>query len=221
MGEYDEDEGGKLNRNNAELDADCLEDTMSKLYFKVTKLVGRITLEDARKAIKSLIRGKQQEGSDMIAICILTHGTQLRGEVLRFSCGNTVYFGDLTEPLMRCRELTNCPKICIIQACRGSENRSQSFLDVEDAIDCHGHERYHSAADRAVIWASPSGNKALRGSRKISYFIKYLCQKLNKYGTAGEDLDNIVRRLNHKMKHDKVHYIAVVNKRTKEISKVS
>jgi len=58
---------------------------MEKLGFNVTKLVGRITLQEAKEAVKSLTRDKRQYGSDMICICILTHGTELRGELLKFS----------------------------------------------------------------------------------------------------------------------------------------
>jgi len=57
---------------------------------------------------------------------------------------------------MRCPELINCPKICIVQACRGTQNMKQALLNFDDAVDAldkNGQKRYHSAADRAVLWA--------------------------------------------------------------------
>jgi hypothetical protein len=116
---------------------------------------------------------------------------------------------------MRCRELINKPKICILQACRGGTNFSQGFLNIDDVNDAHdrnGNERYHSAADRGIIWASCNGNKALRASGHISYMIKFLGQRLKKYAPKGKDLDFIVRRLNYRMKHDRVHFLRVRNR---------
>merc|ERR1712130_261 len=203
VGEFDKDHE-YLNRNNAQEDADYIGHSMEVLGFTVTKKVGYISLDDARNAIAELVDNQAQKGKDMISICIMTHGREKRGEILRFS-DQRVFFGHLTEPIMNCRELTNKPKICIIQACRGSTNIQQGFLNIddeEDARDRYGNERYHSCADRGIIWASCNGNKALRPGGRPSFMINWLGQRMKKYAPRGEDLDFIVRRLNYRMKHD-------------------
>ena len=87
-----------MNRNNAQQDADYIEHSMKALGFTVTKKVGRITLQEARDAISEMVDEKRQEDKDMFSICIMTHGTEQKGEVLRFSDNQHVYFGSGVHP---------------------------------------------------------------------------------------------------------------------------
>ena len=111
-----------------------------------------------------------------------------------FSDGALVSLERLLEPIMKCKELQHCPKICIILSCRGSFAEYQGVNEVTGGAD-KPLSPSHSTRDRFIFWSSPPGNNAFSPISQESVFIKILCDNLDKYGDA-YDLESIARLVN-------------------------
>ena len=98
---------------------------------------------------------------------------------------------------MRCPKLENRPKICFINACRGSQNEFMQ-VDADEIASDMVRERLHSARDRAIFWSTPPGNKSYRPIGHLSFFIEHLCDIFDRFGRQ-ETLDDLVKRVNRQM----------------------
>ena len=111
-----------------------------------------------------------------------------------FSDGALVSLERLLEPIMKCKELEHCPKICIILSCRGSFAEYQGVNEVTGG-GASALVPSHSTRDRIIFWSSPPGNNAFSPTSQESVFIKILCNNLDKYG-GDCDLESIAKMVN-------------------------
>ena len=115
---------------------------------------------------------KKQKGHDMVLFCIMSHGKfDGPGQEILFSDGEFVKLDDLIAPLMECQDLINCPKIGLIQACRGNFNETQGIASDNPVHHKIQKRIYHSTRDRFIIHAAAPGNEAWNDVHRGSFFI--------------------------------------------------
>jgi len=193
-----------LIRPNAGMDADVLRSSFSRLGFNCIQMATNVTSDQALRKIAEL--AGNQDGKDMVAICILAHGTSEK--MLMFSDGKTVQLDYLLDKIVTCPSLLDKPKIIVLQACRGS---AQSFLGTTiykpstetDDPACKGKipiektfsnltgKKKLKGDDIVELWASPPENKAFRNGQ-VSFFIESLCLKLDELGES-RDIEYIFK----------------------------
>ena len=83
------------NRENFQKDADLLDLTFEKIGFNCTILTGRVTLDQIEHQIRLIIRGGKQRSKDMIAVCILAHGSD--NKTVQLSDGQTIHVHNLLK----------------------------------------------------------------------------------------------------------------------------
>ena len=77
------------NRENAQKDADLLKLTFEKIGFNCTILTGRVTFDQIEHQIGLMIRNRNQRPKDMIAVCILAHGSD--NKAVQLSDGQVIH----------------------------------------------------------------------------------------------------------------------------------
>ena len=98
---------------------------------------------------------------------------------------------------MRCEQLENRPKLCFVNACRGSQNEFMQ-IDTDEIASDMVRQRMNSARDRAIFWSTPLGTKSYRPLGQLSFFIEHLCDIFDKFGRS-QTLDDLVKRVNRQM----------------------
>jgi len=166
-------------------------------------LTGYVTLRDAQQFIQYIATNNVQNGCDMIAFGLSTHGMtgtlqsngqRVEGLSVLFSCGNTTPVDVLFQPIYECYSLLNRPKIFFIQACRGVHNWSlagQQSRPLEN-YDPYSDTYTHSRLDCVSIHAATDGN--LAWTETLS-----LCLRENFQRYKRESLNKIFGRLTNEM----------------------
>jgi len=173
-------------RGSARSDADKIRGSLTRLNFQCpdeNQLIGHVTLTQAQDAIGRLVEGHRQDRSDMIALCIMTHGTYERhGQLLQFSDNQFITLSELIAPVLECASLVGRPKLLFIQACRGTFCNDQGMTP-DNPVFCHNTNRvYHSTRDKFIFYSSSPGNFSWCHPNRGSLFIDHLARALNVYG---------------------------------------
>ncbi|XP_056453265.1 caspase-8-like [Gadus chalcogrammus] len=207
----------KTNRSGTEKDAESLADVFSWLGFQVlmckdqaasdmaqvTKLLADLedlaglktfkleVLSDGRFTPLSVL---PQHG-DAFVCCVLSHGEE---KVVLGVDRKLLAISDITSAFNgeHCPALLGKPKVFFIQACQG--HSLQAGFAVDDSISQRQmKEDYHPiGADFLVSKATVGKYQSLRHPISGSIFIQSLCEQLRKGCNRGEDILEILVRVN-------------------------
>lgn len=115
-----------------------------------------------------------QHGSSFVC-CMLSHGTR---DGIYGSKGGILPYKDLFATINGCSSLKTKPKMFYIQACRSEPSKKKGNLPNPDS------EFYLfddvETDDVLIAWASSDKGKAMRDSKKGSWFIQSLCDQLTR-----------------------------------------
>lgn len=145
-----------------------------------------------------IVASSNHADNDCLLVVMMTHGGE-GGLLEAFDC----YFqaSELWSKFMgtNCRSLIGKPKLFVLQACRGE--RVDIGIRCTVTVDAMGsYENWMSvpsSADQLVMYATPEGNVAIRGSNSGSWLIQELCQQLE--DNSDDDFLSILTDVNRKV----------------------
>ena len=93
------------------------------------------------------------------------------------------------------------PKLCFVQACRGSFNETQGIVSDYRIIRNARERPFHAAKDSYIMHAAVEGNPAWADPQEGSFFIKHLAASLEEFGRA-KTLAMIARDVNRRVSNE-------------------
>ena len=206
-------------RPSAVNDANSIREALERLRFvcpEENQLIGYVSSNQIRQGINQFVANGRLRQSDMVAVCLMTHGTMGRnGQLLQFSDGQNISLAELLAPVLECRELIGRPKIIIIQACRGDFNSDQGMMADNPTVDRERGRLYHSTRDKFIFYSSSPGNLSWCHPTRGSVFIEHLTRALNEYGHTS-DLEFIANKVCQTMT-DENEFSVIINNQTQRV----
>eukprot|EP00092_Neocalanus_flemingeri_P063283 GFUD01076524.1.p1 GENE.GFUD01076524.1~~GFUD01076524.1.p1 ORF type:complete len:342 (+),score=54.50 GFUD01076524.1:694-1719(+) len=138
-----------------------------------------------------------------VAVCVLSHGRRLNGVDEILGC-NGVGFDrkkiiNMFADASRCPNLQKKPKLFFFQACRGNESTATA-MPASIASDCAVKSigGWPAISDYMVASATIEDFVSFRSTIDGSFFIRHLCEELQKHGHQ-KSLADIMIRVNNKV----------------------
>ncbi|KAJ8951852.1 hypothetical protein NQ318_019827 [Aromia moschata] len=185
------DGGYKLeNREGSREDQRYMMTVFRRFGFKVVT-ANSLSHEDMIEEITGVVNGVRKESS--LLVCIMSHGEK---GIVYGSNSCKVKVSQIQEIMCgRNKEnLSEKPKVLILQSCQGRECQKESDVDMEEDDDEHqmttdGPKSSPRMMDLFTFWATVAGYAAVRSRRTGSWFIQALCQKLEELGNREHFVD--------------------------------
>ncbi|XP_060560660.1 caspase-8-like [Ruditapes philippinarum] len=187
-------------RNGTDKDAESLQHTFSKLGFIVRRR-DNLTETEMMTYLIDIAHNVDHTDFDCFVCCILTHGVL---NYLYGSNGKLVSIKDLTETFQtnRCQTLAGKPKLFFLQACQGRDKMlggSELERDMPRLESDQGdREMIPNEADFLLGYATVPGYVSFRSRNHGSWYIRKLCELLEKYANK-YDLMSILVEVNREV----------------------
>ncbi|KAG5896722.1 hypothetical protein JTB14_014598 [Gonioctena quinquepunctata] len=182
-------------RFGTEKDRDDLKKVFTNYGFKVL-VENNLNHIDMMIKIKEVVESVRDESS--LFICILTHGD--KGIVYGAnSC--RVKVNKIKDVMFRTNKtnLTDKPKILILQSCQGRQcqklGEDDEYED-DDSLSLTTDGPSAPLRDMYTFWATIPGYAAIRDKRSGSWFIQALCKKMEDIGNKHHFADICTRTAN-------------------------
>ncbi|XP_035699172.1 caspase-7-like isoform X1 [Branchiostoma floridae] len=210
------------NRRGMEKDSCDLERVLKKLGFKVTTKLN-LNSTEMKKAIRKFVETKDHSYSTCLLVSVMTHGSG--PDAMGTDWQGVRLHQDIFTPIIR--SSIDCPKIFIMQMCRGGEldfgrwrtdasrpgdgpedeysdssvSDSEEMVDDEDLqVDWVEVEQslQPTDSDSIILFACAEGRKALRHSLEGSVLIQNVVKVFDAHGQE-EDIDTLFTRVRHEV----------------------
>ncbi|XP_019645396.1 PREDICTED: caspase-7-like [Branchiostoma belcheri] len=208
------------NRRGMEKDSNDLEQVLKMLGFKVTTKLN-LNSREMKKAIRKFVETKDHSHSTCLLVSVMTHGSG--PDAMGTDWQGVGLQQDIFSPIIRSN--ISCPKIFIMQMCRGGEldfgqwrtDASRPSDDPEDEdsdlslsdgemddddddLQVDWVEVEHSLqptdSDSIILFACAEGRKALRHSLEGSVLIQSVVNVFHEHGQQ-EDIETLFTRVRH------------------------
>jgi hypothetical protein len=186
---------GMNERTGTDADAANLYTQFKALGFEVHRFQNKTTTEMLQ--VMNDAAKYNHEDCDCFAMAILSHGD----EGIVYGTDGITMVETLVAPVKgaACPSLVGKPKLCFIQACRGS--KLDHGVEVSDADHPGIINRIPTEADVLMCFSTVPGYFSWRNSTKGSWFIQALCRMLDRYGGT-RDLLWIMTRVNYAVAYE-------------------
>nr|APY24037.1 caspase 8 [Corbicula fluminea] len=191
-------------RMGTERDAQSLQYIFEKLGFIVRRRDNMKETEMMSYLI-DIAHNVDHRNFDCFVCCILTHGVL---GYLYGSNGRLISIKDLTATFQanRCQTLAGKPKLFFIQACQGRDKMEGGHIEkdmptpMSPDTDNEGGEMIPNEADFLLGYATVPGYVSFRSRNHGSWYIRKLCELLDKYFKR-YDLMSILVEVNREVAH--------------------
>lgn len=212
-------------RRGTDVDATQLQQLFTKLDFVVEMKVN-LTDTDMMQLLVDIAHNTDHRNYDCFVCCILTHGVLNH---LYGTNGRLVNIKDLTSVFQanRCPSLAGKPKLFFLQACQGRDKMGGGEIERDASpygnvprslsnnveTDNDQQEMIPNESDFLVGYATVPGYVSFRSRNHGSWYIRKLCELVEKYSER-HDLLSILVKVNEEVSRGNAHVDGGVFKQT-------